>query len=607
MIKADETSPSGYLLAGKICQAMKNDCEAESIYATKMQKVCETQKSRTRSGAGVRDPLRRLPTEVVLLIFGYVPFRQVVQLQRVCNSWKGLIESSPSLWRSLDFRTCKKESVDPQALKSCMSKCKGSAKKVYLSNLTPLCSALCLAIILDHNLPLDIREPISPDVRSNPWERYIQYSHNKEEAPIQLTYLYLDQSVGLFFNNWSTLGAVTWARLSQLTVFRAHAKIFPDIVQVLCQGCLPKLKILDCYYDPKESGRCRSIYNVSISRPGSPDYKTLPELQVFNIGGIPADSAGKHGSGNGKGVSVYVDHRDLDNFLSMLPNLKMFSCVDVHASSRGPDGPYFERTDFRRNAALEELVIIGSWLERMPILPPSCRKLIMSGTSMTPRTVLHGGSEMRYDSSYVGEDTTVFVDEYSSIKHLDLSRCEMLIDSKLIATLARCDASRLTRLELANCPGLFFSTPIYGAALMAHIVESCPSLRKLNVSENISVDDFVLLEISKLRYLEYLDISCTAVHNLGVLLLLKGLFIQLSGHQDYLCDDSALRAMIEENRALLLAGDPAAHPMSFNTLIANGCQGISNDMCWWIEDIGICIECKLGKEGNGKKRKREDV
>ncbi|KAK9369597.1 hypothetical protein V1509DRAFT_645774 [Lipomyces kononenkoae] len=604
MIRADESSAKGYLLAGKICQDMKNDYEAASIDAEKMQKVCETQISHPKSGYGVRDPLRQLPTEIVLLIFGYLPFRQVVQLQRVCISWKGLIAGSPSLWRSLDFRTCKKASVSPQVLKSCMSNCKGSAKRVYLSNLTPLCCALCMAIVLDHNLPLDVIESISPEEPTNPWERV---SHNDEDAPRQLAYLYVDQGVRLAFKNWTTLGAVTWDRLSQLTVFRAHAKLFPDIVQVLCQGFLPKLKILDCYYDPKESGRCRSIYNMNIPRPGSPDYKTLPDLQVFNIGGIPAESAGNHGSGNGKGVSVYVDHRDLDNFLWMLPNLKMFSCIDVHASSRGPDGQYFERTNFQHNPVLEELVIIGSWLERMPILSPSCRKFIMNFTSMTPRTVVHSGSEMRYDSSYVGENTTVFVDEYSRIEHLDLSRCEMLIDSKLIATLTRCDGSRLTRLELANCPGLFFSTPTYGAALMAQIVECCPSLRNLNVSENISVGDFVLLEISKLRYLEYLDISCTAVHNLGVLLLLKGLFLHLSGRQDYLCDDSALREMIEKNRALLLAGDPTGHPMTFNTLIANGCQGISNDMCWWIEDIGISIECKLGKEGNGKKRKREDI
>ncbi|KAK9332751.1 hypothetical protein V1520DRAFT_367533 [Lipomyces starkeyi] len=607
MIKADETSPSGYLLTGKIYQAMKNDSEAANIYATELRRASEVQKSRAQSSYGVRDLLRRLPPELVLLIFGYIPFRQVVQLQRVCTSWKGLIESSPCLWRSLDFRTCKKESVSPEILKSCISKCKGSVSKVYLSNLTPLCSALCLAIVLDHNVPLDIVERISLDIQSNSWEPNIPLSTTNDEAPRQLTYLYLDQSIGFVFNNWMTLGDVTWSRMSQLTVFRAHAKIFPDIVDVLCRGFLPKLKILDCYYDPKESGRCRSIYNVSIPRPGSPNYQTLSELEVFNIGGIPAESAGKHGSGNGKGVSVYIDHRELDNFLWMLPNLKKFSCIDVHASSRGPDGHYFERTDFRHNPALEELVIIGTWLERMPILSASCKKLIMCKTSMTPRTVIHGGSEMRYDSCYLGEDDTVLLDEYSSIEVLDLSRCEMLIDSKLVATLARCDGSRLTSLNLANCPGLFFSTPTDGAVLMARIVQCCPSLRKLNVSENSSVGDFVLLEISKLRYLEYLDISCTGVHDLGVLLLLKGLFLGLAVHMDYLCEDSALREMIQNNRAVLLGDDPAAYPMVFNTLIANGCQGISDDMCWWIEDIGICIDCKLFTEANIKKRKREEI
>ncbi|KAK9386284.1 hypothetical protein V1515DRAFT_645466 [Lipomyces mesembrius] len=379
---------------------------------------------------------------------------------------------------------------------------------------------------MDHNVPLDIVERISLDIQSNSWEPNIPLSHTNDEAPRQLAYLYLDQSIGLVFNNWMTLGDVTWSRMSQLTVFRAHAKIFPDIVDVLCRGFLPKLKILDCYYDPKESGRCRSIYN----RARQLSMDAAQSEEIF--------------------------------------------CIDVHASSRGPAGHYFERTDFRHNPALEELVIIGTWLERMPILSPSCKKLIMSST--TSRFWICLGARWSLIASF-------------------------------IATSARCDGSRLTSLNLANCPGLFFSTPTYGAVLMARIVQCCPSLRKLNVSENSSVGDFVLLEISKLRYLEYLDISCTGVHDLGVLLLLKGLFLGLSVHMDYLCKDSVLREMIQNNRALLLADDPAAYPMVFNTLIANECQSISDDVCWWIEDIGIRIECKLFTETNIKKRKREEI
>ncbi|KAK9325943.1 hypothetical protein V1517DRAFT_313079 [Lipomyces orientalis] len=608
IIKLDRTSSVGYLLTGKIYQLLNNHVEAANIYATGLRVVSEIQHSRAQSGhGGVRDPLQKLPPEVVELIFGYMPFRQVVQLQRVCTSWKVLIERCPSLWSSLDFRTCKRESVTPEILQSCLSKSRGSVKRVYLSNLTPLCSALCLGIVLGHNMPLDIGDRISLDIQSSSWAVDIPFTNTNSDAPRQLNYLYLDQMVGLVFNNWTTLGDDIWSRMSKLTVFRAHAKVFPDIVEILCRGYLRTLNILDCYYDPKESGRCRSIYNINIPTPDSPDFRTLPELEIFNFGGIAAEPAGKHGGVNGKGVSVYVDHRELDSFLRMLPNLKKFSCVDVHASSRGPDGHYFERTDFRHNPALEELVIIGTWLERMPTLSPSCKKLTLSRTSLTPRTVIHGGSEMRYDSSFLGEDNTVLLDEYSSIEELDLSSCEMLIDSKLIATLARCDPSRLTSLNLANCPGLFFSTPVFGAVLMTRIVQSCPFLRQLNVSENSSVGDFVLLEISKLRYLECLDISCTGVHNLGVLVLLKGLFLGDSVEKDYLREDSTLRDMIEQNRALLLGGDPKAYPIVFNTLFVNGCHGISDDMCWWIESIGVRIECKLFKETNRRKRKREDT
>ncbi|KAK9457168.1 hypothetical protein V1511DRAFT_153730 [Dipodascopsis uninucleata] len=559
-----------------------------------------------------RDPLTRLPLEIIERIFCELPFIERIHTQLVSHLWRDFLISSPRLWQSLDFRSC--SHITTEIVSACVERAHGAPIRVKFSS-------------LDHSQATEWFKALGHSVDL--------LSFTSLDMPPNLMKLSYERDSRLF---------------NGLRSLCVHAHIFESAIQFIGQGALPALEVFECVLREVSGANLIGLPNNDV------DFPAQPRIKKFRLA-------------TNRGWRLYVDHRALNRFLALLPGLEVLELVSVFTRSWAPAGQYYDRTDFRHNPSLKTVVLMGTWLERMPTLSPTVSRLVVSGTTMMPRTILHrpDGEGIVYDSTFIGENSQADSTEYSSIMDLDLADSVLLIETKLFSILSRCSADRLRRLNLHYCPLRFNSSNesyyynngrnIYNrdstssgtevvlrsssmsnarmepfsrtqSIQISELTSLCPNLEELIISKNASVTDIVMYELKNFSKLKVLDVSETPITSLGPIYLLIG--DEIPPHEVYsstidttfFSEISSSLAVTTENisssglatqsaatssrlaylKSLLPAEDKRA--ISLRRLFLNGCSLVSNDTCFWIEDVcGVSLQAKLS-DPNPLKRKR---
>jgi hypothetical protein len=143
-IGLDPRNARGYLCVGKILQKMGKKKRAIAIYDVGCAKVLpmdaqyskllkvRDQATGTESKANNRDPMEVLPAELLLFVFEYVGFREMVKCLRISKGWKSFLTGFPELWRTLDLSKAKPGRIKTKFINSCI---KNSAYSLETANL----------------------------------------------------------------------------------------------------------------------------------------------------------------------------------------------------------------------------------------------------------------------------------------------------------------------------------------------------------------------------------------------------------------------------------------------------------------------------------------
>ncbi|KAG8533700.1 uncharacterized protein KY384_001441 [Bacidia gigantensis] len=116
MIRSDPRSAMGYLRLGQILQNQKKSEKALKIYErvnnqlTKLQtlQAAEHKLHASLTPGLLLDPLKVLPHELMLILFSYLDFVDIINTSRVCRVWRHAVGSNPDLWMNLDFSSAKR-------------------------------------------------------------------------------------------------------------------------------------------------------------------------------------------------------------------------------------------------------------------------------------------------------------------------------------------------------------------------------------------------------------------------------------------------------------------------------------------------------------------
>ncbi|KAL8695981.1 MAG: hypothetical protein Q9201_007881 [Fulgogasparrea decipioides] len=98
-----------------ILQLLKKDKIALEIYELGIRNVSSSDPNfkilhrlREHMSRTAKDPLAVLPTEIAKMIMEYLVFKQLVSLTCVSKTWRGFLQSIPSLWTRLDFSNARR-------------------------------------------------------------------------------------------------------------------------------------------------------------------------------------------------------------------------------------------------------------------------------------------------------------------------------------------------------------------------------------------------------------------------------------------------------------------------------------------------------------------
>ncbi|KAF3939880.1 hypothetical protein ABW19_dt0208762 [Dactylella cylindrospora] len=152
MMKHEKTNPKGYLRAGKVLHLMDKTTVAVDIYKLglkhvapsdphidllkgMLEKALEKQNKAMQAAVKNRfDPMQVLPLELLEMVMEYVPFHNIVAMQRVSKTWQSVISSNARFWSLLDFSRAKKP-VKRDALKNCIKKSKYTLTKAVINRI----------------------------------------------------------------------------------------------------------------------------------------------------------------------------------------------------------------------------------------------------------------------------------------------------------------------------------------------------------------------------------------------------------------------------------------------------------------------------------------
>ncbi|KAK6539529.1 hypothetical protein TWF694_009745 [Orbilia ellipsospora] len=152
MMEHEKANPKGYLRAGKVLYRMNKPTMALEIYKLgvknvepsdphlpRLQEMIEKAvdkqtKALKAAQKKIYDPMQVLPLELLEMVLEYLPFANIVAMQRVSKTWRGVISNNPRFWTTLDFSRAKKP-VSRAALKNCISKSKYTLTKAILKKI----------------------------------------------------------------------------------------------------------------------------------------------------------------------------------------------------------------------------------------------------------------------------------------------------------------------------------------------------------------------------------------------------------------------------------------------------------------------------------------
>ncbi|KAF3907608.1 hypothetical protein AA313_de0204538 [Arthrobotrys entomopaga] len=152
MMEHEKANPKGYLRAGKVLYRMNKSTMALEIYKLglknvepsdphlpRLQEMIEKAvdkqtKALKAAQKKIYDPMQVLPFELLEMVLEYLPFANIVAMQRVSKTWRGVISNNPRFWTILDFSRAKKP-VSRAALKNCISKSKYTLTKAILKKI----------------------------------------------------------------------------------------------------------------------------------------------------------------------------------------------------------------------------------------------------------------------------------------------------------------------------------------------------------------------------------------------------------------------------------------------------------------------------------------
>ncbi|KAF3160350.1 hypothetical protein TWF788_003184 [Orbilia oligospora] len=152
MMGQEKANPKGYLRAGKVLHRLDKADLAIEVYKLGikhaepsdpqlprlkeiLEKAQEKHNKVMRAAAKkVYDPMQVLPLELLEMVLGYLPFQNIVAMQRVSKTWQRVISSNARFWTTLDFSRARKP-ISKTALKTCINKSKYTLTKAILNRI----------------------------------------------------------------------------------------------------------------------------------------------------------------------------------------------------------------------------------------------------------------------------------------------------------------------------------------------------------------------------------------------------------------------------------------------------------------------------------------
>ncbi|KAK9447479.1 uncharacterized protein V1518DRAFT_421108 [Limtongia smithiae] len=412
------------------------------------------------------DFVKLLPREISESILDGLPLQALVPLRLVCRAWNDLITSTPRFWGYLV--------VD------------NSIRDPYV-----LCS-------------------ISKFVKSSGCQRFEVY--NVDPSPRALYFKWPDDLHQL--------------RYARITVVQSLG-----LVPQLVRGKFPILESLtfEEYGHSEEDDKSDLvIYDVPLL---SECVESLPNITEFVI-------TKKHALRlKYAGPFTFQSHpvlcgRKFNRLLRLLVNLKSFRMCgfeirdcrkagDVTESFEPSTTLSLYTLDFEKNERLEGIDFVNSSMRILPILPASCKRLLLSKMFVIPqqrrmRTRDDGETQLIYIPTALHHESARrmggFNTEYKGIESLEFLKMYDLNSHQLAAVLSRTNGEKMRSLRLRECLYLDLGddAPISPAdvgmpegndmSIVEYIVKCCQNLTLLDLSGIAS--DRALIGLSRLEHLE---------------------------------------------------------------------------------------------------------
>ncbi|KAJ8101903.1 hypothetical protein POJ06DRAFT_299839 [Lipomyces tetrasporus] len=543
MIYSYPESPMGYVTAGNFYQSQQDYNSATLVYLDGMKVVdsdhnmypvlmhsyeaavlwamrrSNFQEDSDSTPSRV-DPVYRLPRELVLKILDQIPLPQRLQLLRVSRAWCSVLYKSLPDVTDISLENCKWP-ITANKLHGLLTQGRGWITSVALGNVAYVDANACAELVMFGKTA----------TRNGSESKQLQ---QRDLAGVRA--FRFDCCTSVFAER--SRFAASWSVLPQLEELRVRIENSPELMQLLADGKLPRLRVLDCYAveDIVRSSDDVIYLNDTIQ------YGPQNQLKVLRLGG-PAPSSSGFPYVQKLKASI-ISPRSLQRLLQLLPELEEFYCVNVNSRRITDDMLSRNRISLRLNLReltpkLRVLDLSSSKMRAVPLVPASCEVINMDFCeSLCIRNCETFRGIRYYDDVLDNEGDGYFLqeeaDEYKNLRSISVVRSARPFE-KIFDSLARCDGIKLRTLNLHGCQTIDFSAKLPSASDFAKyyerygfeedpqmfdsaelLVHMFPNLEELRVGCNDTVTDATMDAFKMLDNLRLLDVACTKVSEYGL-------------------------------------------------------------------------------------------